>query len=68
MARSKVNSQRNFALRQASDVLKKHCGGKEVSVAWKNREVTVGGECAFKQDRAELSGSFVGVFSHLRLE
>ena len=68
MARSKVNGQRNFALRQASDVLKKHCGGKEVSVAWKNREVTVGGECAFKQDRAELSGSFVGVFSPLRLE
>ena len=58
MARTAFNMKRNWALRQAADILKGTplTEGKTVTIDWKSRKVSVSGE-----------GAFVGRFASLRL-
>jgi hypothetical protein len=66
-ARTKLNGQRNYSLRQASDKLKAEGSTKSVQIHWKNRDVSVDNVTAFKQGKDEIGGSFVGAFLHLTL-
>ena len=69
--RTKVNGQRNYALRAAADLIKMTpaASGKQVSIDWIGipRAVKVNNTIAFEQQRDELKGSFRGEFSHLHL-
>ena len=67
-ARTKLNGQRNYSLRRASDVLKKESPTKKVELNWKNRSVTVNGEDAFIQGKLDTAGNFMGSYAHLKLE
>ena len=69
LSRSKLQSNRNFALRKAEEILKPAGVSKGAAVVlnWEDRAVTVGGNVAFKQEKKELSGKFMGGYAHLSL-
>ena len=64
-ARSKVNGQRNYALRQASELLKSAVPNKTMDIKWDDRTVTFDGNVAFSQAKADVSGSFLPPFAEL---
>ena len=69
-ALTKINSQRNWALRKAGDILKgdRRTSGKETKVNLnQERNVTVDGVPAFSQDPTDLRGSFLPPFNDLRI-
>ena len=74
-ALTKINSQRNTALRKAGDILKalaqkgdRRTSGKEIKVNLnQERNVTVDGVPAFSQDPTDLRGSFLPPFNDLRI-
>ena len=65
-ARTQKAGARNTALRKAEEVLKATPGAEEVKLDWKEREVKVKEDVAFKQDKDEL-GTFKGPWAHLKL-
>ena len=65
-ARTQKNSRRNWALRKALDTLKATPQGREATLDWKARAVTVKGEPAFQQGKDNL-GTFCGNYTHLSL-
>ena len=68
-AKTKVGTQRDYALRKASDMLKADAAtnGKSISIEWKDWAVKVERDEVFKQEKTELGGTFSGVFAHLQL-
>ena len=70
-ARSKMQGARNYALKQAAEILKKSelTRGKQVEIAWleEPRCVKVAGAAAFKQAKGETRGRFEDGFAHLSL-
>ena len=69
-ALTKLNGQRNWALRAAADALNKSplVTGKKVEISRSNpRRVTVDAAPAFVQNATEATGAFVGSFSSLQL-
>ena len=71
-ARTKVNSARNWALKQAADVLKEALGvdKTKVVIQWleQPRRVDVAGAPAFVQQRDDFHGTFSGAYSDLVLK
>ena len=59
--------QRDWALSKAEELLKESAEGRAVEVQKKERTVKVGGVVAFKQEKDDAKGNFVGSFSHLTL-
>ena len=66
-ALSKINRQRNYAIRKAEEMIKERAPGKEVKADQKQRIVTLGGSTVFEQTSGELGGTFRGTVSSLRL-
>jgi hypothetical protein len=66
---TKINSQRNYSIRKAEEILKADPAnqGKNIESILKDRVVQVAGHIAFRQDKNELGGTFVGPYSHLSL-
>ena len=67
MARSKINTTRNWAIRKAHELLKAAAIGKKVDIEWKERVVKVDDIECFVQGKMELRGSFMGNYSTLTL-
>ena len=71
-ARTKLNSARNWALKQAADVLKEAPGvdKAKVVIQWMEqpRRVDVAGAPAFVQQRDDPHGTFSGTYSDLVLK
>ena len=68
-ARTKLNGTRNYSLRSAEEKIKASDakGGAEVILDWKERVIKVGTKIAFKQEKADITGSFLDPFSSLTL-
>jgi len=68
-ARTKLNGTRNHSLRSAEEQIKASdaTGGAEVILDWKERVIKVGTKIAFKQEKADITGSFLDPFSSLTL-
>ena len=68
-ARSKLNSQRNYSLRKAEELIKEseHSKDKTVSISWDTRSVTVNNISAFTQGKTDTGGSFLAPFELLAL-
>ena len=66
-ALSKINRQRNYAIRKAEEMIKERAPGKEVKADLKQRIVTLEGSTVFEQTSSELGGTFRGTMSSLRL-
>ena len=66
-ALSKINRQRNYAIRKAEEMIKERAPGEEVKADLKQRIVTLEGSTVFEQTSSELGGTFRGTMSSLRL-
>ena len=68
-ARTKVGQQRNWSLRKASELIKNHTesNGKEVTIDWKERQVTVNALVSFTQRKGDTKGTFVEPYLDLAL-
>ena len=68
-ARTKVNGQRNYALRKAKELLKASDvnTGKTVEIKWAERCVSVNDVAAFSQAKTDISGSFLPPYSAMSL-
>ena len=68
-ARTQLNTTRNSSLRSAEKAIKESdkARDKEVKIEWKDRTVLCGGIAAFRQEKNELTGSFLDPFSSLIL-
>ena len=70
LARTKLKSQRNFALRKAHELIKSSplSQGKSVEdITWTERSMNVNGVPAFKQNKSEFGGSFLPPYSDVAL-
>ena len=72
MARTDVNSKRNYSLRKAEELLKGHssAAGQEIKINWKTdepgiRNVKVGQNIAFAESKTDLKGTFLAPFADL---
>ena len=59
--------QRDWALNRAADLVKTPAGTRKVSLERNSREVKVGAVVAFKQEKEDAEGTFLGEFSNLTL-
>ena len=68
-SRTKVQSKRNWSLREAEKAIKASppANGMEVKLEWKERSITVNNIVAFQQDKAELTGTFAPPYADLAL-
>jgi len=66
-AKTNFNSQRDYSLYKAVDLLKEAAAGKKVTLDRGNRKVKVEDEVAFKQEKEDSGGTFLGEFEHLAL-
>ena len=68
-ARSKFNSQRNYSIKKAEELIKSspHSKDKTVSISWDSRVVTVDGHDAFAQGKHDTGGSFLPPYDQLTL-
>ena len=66
-ALSKINRQRNYAIRKAEEMIKERAPGKEVKADLKQLIVTLEVSTVFEQTSSELGGTFRGTMSSLRL-
>ena len=67
-ARTELNTKRNTVLRLAAKAVEEseHSKGQQVKIAWgSDRQVKVGEEVVFQQNKAGVSGSFRGKYSEL---
>ncbi|CAK0878696.1 unnamed protein product [Prorocentrum cordatum] len=62
----KVNLTRNWALRTATELIKKAPGCENAQVDFRARQVRIGDVTVFEQSPGDLEGTFKGSFSHLR--
>ena len=66
-AKTQFNSQRDYSLYKAEELLKAGLEGKTVTLERETRSVKVDGEVAFKQEKTEAAGTFLGAYSHFSL-
>ena len=66
-AKTRVNSTRDWAVREAERKVKANAPGSRVEVNWKDRAVTVDGMVVFKQEPGDLTGVFKVPYSALSL-
>ena len=59
--------QRDWALTKAEELLKAEAAGGTVAVDRQSRVVKVNSTVAFRQEKQDSRGSFVGSFLHLAL-
>eukprot|EP00969_Alexandrium_andersonii_P345912 15290516-Alexandrium_andersonii.AAC.1 len=59
--------QRDWASRKAFEMVKNFAGDRNAECDWRERQVKVTGTVVFKQERSDLTGSFIGECKHLRL-
>ena len=68
-ARTKINSQRNYSLKKAEELIKSSpdSQGKQVSISWDTRAVTVNQADAFTQSKGDNGGTFLAPYDQLSL-
>ena len=66
-AKTAFFKQRDWAFNKAEELLKANAAGGKVEVERKERTVKVNGAEAFKQQKEDSKGSFLGSFAHLAL-
>mgnify|MGYP003341748875 CR=1 FL=1 len=62
-ALSKINRQRNYAIRKAEEIIKAKFPNKDVQFDRKDRTLSVDGAAVFKQVPNELGGTFSGIMA-----
>lgn len=62
-----INKKRNWALREAEKLAKNLPEGNNAKIIWNERKVKSGDIVIFGQEKYDLTGTFYGAFSHLRL-
>ena len=69
-ARTKLNGQRNYSIRQAHDLIKSHpqANNKEVEFDWPLRQIKVNSSVAFMHGKYDTGGTFKPPYSDLSLE
>ena len=74
-AKTKKQLFRNFAVNQASELIKKDVAAKDktVEIEWKHAEkgkrtILVNGQLAFSQSKVDVCGQFLAPFAHLTIE
>ena len=69
-ARTELNGKRNTVLRKAAEAVKASSAAKDKTVETlfgNDRQVKVNGEVVFQQNKAGVSGYFLGAYSDLPL-
>ena len=68
-ALTKLAGMRNYSMSKAEELIKasEAAQGQPVHVDMKKREIKVGNDVAFSQNKQEKGGSFQGAFSGLEL-
>jgi hypothetical protein len=69
IARTKLAGARNHNIRKAEELIKASTKsiGQSVNLDFKEREIKVGSALAFKQEKHEINGAFMGAFTDLQL-
>ena len=68
-ARTETNSQRNYSLRKAEELIKASPESKDsnVKISWDSRAVQVDDTNAFTQSKRDTGGTFLAPYEHLSL-